>query len=76
MRAMIASLRFLEKNHQFECGTKPSNLASHLKSIHPSTLYAEKLFDEKTKEPLPLQRLRIFQNAVEIISVNGRPFSW
>lgn len=55
-------------------GTKSFNLSSHLKSIYPTT-YA-KLVDNEIKEPLPVKRLRILQNAVEIVSVNGRPFSW
>lgn len=54
-------------------GTKASNLASHLKSVHPN-IFAERIAD-KIKEPLPVKRLRLLQNAVEIVGVNGRPFS-
>lgn len=53
--------------------TKSTNLASHLKNIHP-TIFQEKIIG-KIKEPLPMKRLRILQNAVEIVAVNGRTFS-
>lgn len=51
-------------------GTKIGNLDSHLQHKHAST-YATLM---NTKEPLQVKRLRILQNAVEIVSVNGRPF--
>lgn len=54
--------------------TKADNLKNHLKSCH-NTLFNEKIAD-RIKDPLPIKRLRILQNAVEIVGVNGRPFNW
>lgn len=51
-------------------GTNPSNLGSHLERKHPS-IYAS--FTNR-KEALQIKRLKILQNAVEIVSVNGRSF--
>lgn len=54
--------------------TTASNLNNHLKSVH-TTLYNEKIVD-RIKDPLPIKRLRLLQNAVEIVGKNGRPFNW
>lgn len=53
-------------------GNKISNLAGHLQSRHPE-IY-EKMVPKPKKEPLEFKRLRLLQNAVELVSVNGRPF--
>lgn len=34
------------------------------------------IIEQRFKESLPVKRLRILQNAVEIIAVNGRPFNY
>lgn len=54
-------------------GTKPSNLTSHLQRMHTS-FFNEKIA-KRVKESLPMKRLRLLQNAVEIVTVNGRPFN-
>ncbi|XP_031639509.1 uncharacterized protein LOC116351526 [Contarinia nasturtii] len=53
-------------------GTKDCNLVSHIRSVHPEN-YVEIV--EKFKDPLEVKRLKILQNAVELVTVNGRPFS-
>lgn len=55
-------------------GSKACNLSNHLKGSHP-TIYKEKV-TKHIKEPLPVKRLRLLQNAVEIVGVNGRPFAY
>lgn len=54
--------------------TNACNLGSHLKTTH-SDLFNEKIADH-IKEPLPVKRLRLLQNAVEIVGVNGRAFKF
>lgn len=51
--------------------TKIGNLGSHLERVHP-LIFAN--ITKNKKESLPIKRLRTLQNAVEIVSVNGRPF--
>lgn len=53
--------------------TKAYNLGNHLKNKH-FALYNDTIVG-KVKEPLPVKRLRLLQNAVEIVGVNGRPFN-
>lgn len=53
-------------------GTKEWNLTSHLQTSHPSVYYEI----STKKEPPEVKRLQFLQNCVEIISVNGRPFSY
>lgn len=55
-------------------GTKVSNLTLHLKKKHKKLYYDE--IETNFKEPIQVKRLRLLQNAVEIISVNGRPFNY
>lgn len=55
---------------QYKNGTKMGNLSNHLETMHPS---AYSTITNK-KESLPIKRLRILQNAVETVSVNGRSF--
>lgn len=54
-------------------GTKESNLASHLQFLHKD-IYDE--IKKCEKDPILIKRLKVIQNAVEIVSVNGRPFQW
>lgn len=54
--------------------SKACNLSNHMKGSHPA-IYNEKII-KRTKDPLPVKRLRLLQNAVEIIGVNGRPFTY
>lgn len=51
-------------------GTKPHNLVSHLQRIHPNKF---ELIDEK--KDIKLKRLELLQNIVEMVTVNGRPFT-
>lgn len=53
-------------------GQKDGNLASHLMHVHPD-FYME-IKGEKT-ESIEVKRLKLLQNLVEIVSVNGRTFS-
>lgn len=53
--------------------TKPGNLGSHMEHMHPD-IYFTKIRPKK-KELLSTKRLCILLNAVEIVTVNGRPFS-
>lgn len=55
---------------QYKNGTKMGNLSNHLETMHPSAYSTI----TNQKESLPIKRLRILQNAVEIVSVNGRSF--
>lgn len=54
--------------------TSACNLGSHLKHAH-TDLFNEKIADH-IKESLPVKRLRLLQNAVEIVGVNGRAFNY
>lgn len=54
-------------------GNRIHNLAGHIAYAHKEK-YAE--IDPFLKEPLPMKQLQLLQNAVEIVSVNGRPFSF
>lgn len=54
-------------------GTKKYNLGSHLESVHRDIYYSK--IRPMKKEPLPVKRLHILLNAVEIVTVNGRPFN-
>lgn len=49
-------------------------MASHLKHLHHET-YQEHIV-EKAKDCPEIIRLRLLQNVVETVSVNGRPFFW
>lgn len=53
-------------------GTKDYNLDSHIKKGHPE-IHTEIV--GKFKDPLEIKRLKILQNAVELVTVNGRPFA-
>lgn len=53
-------------------GTKEWNLAQHLQKCHVN-IYEEITGQKDTPE---IKRLKFLQNCVEIISVNGRPFSY
>lgn len=53
-------------------GSKGWNLAQHLQNCHLN-IYEEITGQKETPE---LKRLHFIQNCVEIISVNGRPFSY
>lgn len=53
-------------------GHKEHNLASHLQHIHPE-VYALIIAQ---KDSMPVKRLKLLHNAVETVSVNGRPFKW
>lgn len=52
-------------------GTKAHNLSVHLRNVHPEK-YGEV---NVRKQELPVKRLELLQNVVEMVSVNGRPFS-
>lgn len=54
-------------------GNKIHNLAIHLEKCHHE-IFAT--ISKKAKDCLPVKRLKLLQNAVEIISVNGRPFNF
>lgn len=54
-------------------GTKPYNLCQHLKHVHTQFYFDH--IDTRVKDPLPVKRLKLLMNAVEIVSVNGRPFN-
>lgn len=62
------------KNNPPINGTKASNLSSHLGKKHPDIYVI--IAKRNDKETLPIKRVRILQNAVEIVSVNGRPFNY
>lgn len=53
-------------------GSKEWNLAQHLQKCHDS------IYEEITgeKDSVDVRRLKFVQNCVEIVSVNGRPFSY
>lgn len=54
-------------------GNKLYNLASHLKHVHEDNY--NKISD-RNKETIQIKRLNLLQDLVEIIAVNGRPFSY
>lgn len=54
-------------------GTKLHNLACHIEHCHKA-LFA--LISKKKKDPLHVKRLKLLQNAVEIVTVNGKPFNF
>lgn len=56
----------------FVVGTNIGNLGSHLRHVHAQTF----ALITNQKDTLPVKRLRLLQNAVEIVSVNGRPFNY
>lgn len=56
-------------------GTKTNNLSQHLKNVHSEFYYQNIQTIKHIKEPLQIKRLRLLQNAVEIVTVNGRPFN-
>lgn len=52
-------------------GTKLHNLSAHLRNVHP-----EEYGDVNgRKQELTVKRFELLQNIVEMVSVNGRPFS-
>lgn len=53
-------------------GSKESNLAGHIKRVHPEA-YLELIGEIDTPA---VQRLKLLQNLVEIVTVNGRNFSY
>lgn len=53
-------------------GTTAFNLVRHVKKVH-SNLYNEIVGQKST--PIQLERLQLLQNIVEIIALNGRPFT-
>lgn len=55
-------------------GSKLANLGSHIEHVHPE-IYFTKIRPKK-KVPLSVKRLQILLNAVELVTVNGRPFSY
>lgn len=69
------------KKLQFKCllcpkyiiGTQKSNLSSHLSHCHSDVYYTE--VRSYGKEPLAMKRLMILLNAIEIVTINGRPFN-
>lgn len=54
-------------------GTREWNLSSHLLNCHYD-VYLEATSD--IKEPIPIKRLKLIQNCTEIVTINGRPFSY
>lgn len=54
------------------CGRFDSNLASHLSARHADIFYQ---ISSNRTEPLAVERLKLLHNLVEIVTVNGRPFS-
>lgn len=52
---------------------KEWNLSSHLSNRHYD-IFLEITSDKK--EPIPIKRLKLLQNCTEIVSINGRPFSY
>lgn len=54
------------------CGSNPSNLASHLYYKHRD-VYQNHI--GKLKESIPVKRLKLLQNCVSIVALNGRPFT-
>lgn len=54
-------------------GSKPYNLVSHLNTVHPGI---HQSIAEKQKDKHPVKRLKLLQNIVEIVAVNGRPFKY
>lgn len=53
-------------------GTKDYNLGSHMNKMH-NEIYIEVI--GKMKDPIQVKRLKLLQNAVEMVTVNGRPFA-
>lgn len=53
-------------------GTKPSNLLSHLQRMHKDDYLS---FIDAKNTPLQVQRLELLQNLVEMVALNGRPFT-
>jgi hypothetical protein len=56
-------------------GTKNHNLVSHIKCMH-ADIYAKFINPQRDAKYYAKMRLRFIQNCVEIIAVNGRPFSY
>lgn len=54
-------------------GTKDYNLDSHLESVHSDVYYSS--LKLKINESLMVKQLRILLIAVELVTVNGRPFN-
>lgn len=52
-------------------GSKESNLAGHLEKSHPN-IYAEFVGE---RDSIAVQRLKLLQQLVEIVTINGRSFS-
>lgn len=54
-------------------GNKPHNLAAHLQRAHLQIF--DEIYDLK-KSSIATKRLKLLQNIVEIVTVNGRPFKY
>lgn len=71
----------IEKVEWFECllcrglynGTKQTNLSSHLKNVH-NEIYQEHVI-EFDKDTIGSKRMKLLLNCIEIVTVNGQPFS-
>lgn len=59
--------------HRAVNGTNLYNLGSHLSNIHPEIFVK---IAANQKDSMPVKRLKIIHNSIEIVTVNGRPFSW
>lgn len=53
-------------------GTKEWNLAKHISSVHQDVFLD---ISSGVKEPIAVTRLKLLQNCLEIVAINGRPFS-
>lgn len=54
-------------------GKHEHNLLPHLKTTHSMIYYT---VIEFANEPIPIKRLKLLNNLVETVAVNGRPFHW
>lgn len=77
----IVYFNAIGETHFYECktcgskinGQKEYNLASHLRHIHPEIYNG---IAGREKESIQVKRLKLLQNFVEIVAVNGRPFTY
>lgn len=56
-------------------GTKPSNLASHLKCVH-TEMYEKLILCEKNPNYYEMKRVQFLQICTEIVAINKRSFSY
>lgn len=79
--AYFGEKRTKNDNDTYECkfckkeinGNKLYNLSSHLHTCHKEIFFQ---INKKKKDPVEVKRLKLLQNAVQIVSVDGKPFNF